>query len=172
VTSQGTTISEVYVVAVSGGEARQISHDPGSGSPLWSPDGREIAFVSPDSSGNYNDVTLTKPDGSDQHTPGTGLYGTGLDVSTMNWVLGGRKLFVTSGTGEYLVNNDGSHFRQVLAEPNDYDFFPSPDGKMVAINESGGPLVYPTCCGPGIPRYSRIDILDLASGQLRPLTQK
>jgi Tol biopolymer transport system component len=159
---QGTTISEVYVVPVSTAKAVQVSHDPGSCCASWSPDGKEIAFYSSDP-GGYTGLTLVRPDGSHPRTHGN------LDMSAIAWVLGGRKLLLTSGTGEYLVNSDGSHFARLLAQPNDYPVI-SPDGTKAVIVESGGPMVDVGCCME-YPRYTRIDVVDLKSGQLRQLTQ-
>jgi Tol biopolymer transport system component len=164
VTSQGTTISEIYIVHVPGGKASQLSHSPGSCCALWSPDGTEIAF---ESSGSFGgDVTLIRPDGSNQHIPGSGL-----DVTTLTWVLADRKLIITSGTGEYVVNSDGTHFRQLLAAANN-DIFPSPNQAKAVINEVGGPDIACDGCYISVPAYRRIDIVDLNSGRIQPLTQK
>jgi Tol biopolymer transport system component len=163
VISQGTTISEVYIVPVPGAKAIQVSHDPGSCCAVWSPDGREIAFQS-SGSGGYSGLTLVRPDGSDQQT----LH-QGLDVSTMTWVLGGRKLLVRSGTGEYLVNRGNGELHLILAQPN-ANVFISPDETKAVIEEQGGPLTYWGCCFSS-PRYVRIDLVDLNTGRLRHLTQ-
>jgi Tol biopolymer transport system component len=165
VISQGTTLSEIWDVPVSSAKAIQVSDDPGSNSPVWSPNGSEIAFIinpGPD----YSGLALTKPDGTDQHTVGTG---SGLDVSTINWVVGGRKLFLGTGTGEYLVNSDGSDLRRLLSAPN-ADTFLSPDRTKAVIEEQGGPLIDWGCCFQN-PRDSRIDVVDFNSGQLRSITQ-
>jgi Tol biopolymer transport system component len=168
VISQGTTISEIYIVHL-GRKATQLSHSPGSCCALWSPNGNEIAFVSPGSPTDYSDLTLTKPDGSNQHTLGSASGG--LDVSTMTWVLAGRRLIITSGTGEYLVNADGTQFRQLLSAPNN-DVFPSRDQTKAVINELGGPEVSCDGCWLSVPAYRRIDIVDLNSGRIQPLTQR
>jgi Tol biopolymer transport system component len=154
------TPGQIYVVHIPGGRATQLSHGPGH-SPVWSPDGKEIAFIG-------DGVKLIRPDGNNQHTiPGTAQ----LDNPVPTWVLGSHRLILVSGSGEYLVHSDGTGLRRLSATPNE-DLFPSPDATTAVIEQQGGPLYQPPCYCPGVPSYSRIDLVDLNSGQVKELTQR
>jgi Tol biopolymer transport system component len=152
---------QIYVVHASGGGAKQVSHDPGACCPAWSSDGKELLLVD-------DGLTIARANGTDSHR----LVSTEhLDVSGVTSLKDGRRLLLTSGTGEYVVNSDGTGLQRILKAPN-VDLVLSPDQTEAAFEEEGGPLVYPTCCSPGVPRYSRIDVVDLNSGQIRHLTQR
>ena len=54
--------SDLWILPATGGQARQLTRSPGSDSrPRWSPDSREIAFVS--TRGGSSQVYVTTPDG-------------------------------------------------------------------------------------------------------------
>jgi WD40-like Beta Propeller Repeat len=118
--------SQISVVRASGGDAKQVSHDPGVCCPIWSSDGRELLFVG-------DGVTIASTDGTNAHHPAGTEY---LDVSVVASLKVGRKLLLTSGTGEYVVNSDGTGLRHLVTGRN-VDLVLSPDQTKAAFEEHG-----------------------------------
>jgi Tol biopolymer transport system component len=154
--------AQIYVVRASVGAAKQVSHDPGVCCPAWSPDGKELAWAD-------DGVTVARKNGAESHRL-TGREQLGASVVT--WPKTGRRLLVTGDGGTYVVNLDRTGLRRLVKTPN-VTVVLSPDQTRAAFEEEGGPEI---CPGYGIsscyPRYSRIDIFDLTSGELRYVTQK
>ncbi len=150
---------EIFECDFDGSDPVQLTHDNSIDlSPVWSPDGRRIAYVS------YRDGS-PKIYVLNVATRATRLLCgyPGMDI-TPAWRPGGGELAVALSKGEsqdlYLVNSSGGIIRKlnvgfgssISVSPNW-----SPDGSKLAYvsNESGGPQIY---------------ILDLSSGQKRRLT--
>jgi hypothetical protein len=154
--------AQIYVVRAAGGDATQVSHDPGVCCPVWSPDGKELAWAD-------DGVTLARANGTDSRR----LTGREeLGITGVTWPKAGHRLLLTGESGTYVVNLDRTGLLRLVKTPN-VDFVLSPDQTGAAFEEAGGPEI---CPGYGIsscyPRYSRIDVLDLNNGELRHLTQQ
>jgi Tol biopolymer transport system component len=129
---------EVWVFDSATGKARRIASDPGSkASPVWSPDGKQIAYVS--SIGGQNSVYRKSSDGSGnaellyQHPPGA-------DLVLTDWSAGGLICF-WSGKLMYALPVNGER-KPVELFHETFDVRGgrfSPNGRFVAYNsnESG-----------------------------------
>ena len=132
---------DIWTVAAAGGEARLlVSHPANESRPLYSPDGRKLAFIS-NRTGNGDIYVLsfdtgdlkrlTFDDGNDQ-----------LDA----WSRDGRWLYFTSSSRDisgmndlFRVNVDGGTPMQVSADRYASEYFsaPSPNGKTLAFTGRG-----------------------------------
>ncbi len=83
--------SNIWMVATAGGEAIQLTQSGKDSSPVWSPDGKTIAFIS--SRGGDSQVYLLSMEGGEAH-PLTKLS-TGADLAI--WSPDGKTIAFTSG---------------------------------------------------------------------------
>jgi len=107
----------LWVLSAANGDLRQVTfeHDPGvaMGAPIWSPDGRSIAFVSSKGRTGFEfGVWLVNPDG-------TNLRNVAPRGLGMSWAPDGRWIyFAESSTGNlYKVPSSGGTAVKVRAEP-------------------------------------------------------
>jgi TolB protein len=137
-TGQFTTMPEVYVVPVNGGQPVQVTNmgaaGQGARAPTWSPDGKRLAFSS----------------GGDVHV--TNVDGTGLrnltdhpkqDVRPAWSPVAGKIAFVSNrdGTGDlYVMDEDGTGLERLTVDvvrrpAGDWSPMPawSPDGRKIAF---------------------------------------
>jgi Tol biopolymer transport system component len=102
---------------------------PGGRTPVWSPDGRRVAFLSRRQRGMW-DLYVMNADGSGQRRLMPDVSLTGLD-----WSPDGRKIAVASPgqgvAGFYVVNADGSG-RRLMSRYGDGPAW-SPDGRRIAF---------------------------------------
>ena len=132
---------DIWTVPAAGGEARLlVSHSANESRPLYSPDGRKLAFIS-NRTGNGDIYVLsfdtgdlkrlTFDDGNDQ-----------LDA----WSRDGRWLYFSSASRDisgmndlFRVSVDGGTPMQVSADRYASEYFsaPSPDGKTLALTARG-----------------------------------
>jgi TolB protein len=109
---------EIYVMNADGSGQRNLSHRPGiDAAPVWSPDGRSIAFVSTPVADGVPDgpreIYVMNADGSGQRMLARG--------GAPAWSPDGRRIAFWSlgdGNGEvYVVNGDGSGRRRLTRNP-------------------------------------------------------
>jgi dipeptidyl aminopeptidase/acylaminoacyl peptidase len=132
-----STNNDVFVVPVSGGEARKISTSPGSDStPLYSPDGRYIAFRTQQRDGFESDrFRLALYDRKAQTIK---VVTEDFDrwVGTIAWAPDSKHIFFNAeDKGEapfYRVSVDGGGVKEVLRGTDDEPAF-SPDGKTLVF---------------------------------------
>jgi Tol biopolymer transport system component len=155
------------VAQLGSGEPRNLTNSPGSDRrPSWSPDGRQIAFVSnrgdewavylmPALGGNPQRVLLT---------PGP------VNISAPQWAPDGRRLYVLAveadGIRNVIIDLDLKTLessRIVLPahdSPRRWDLSLRPDGRRFAYLEAGG----------GDPELSRLWTIAASGGNALPLT--
>jgi TolB protein len=137
--------SQIYVMNSDGSGIIDLSRAPAANDdhPVWSPDGRRIAFVRNlyDASGRLDDrsgIYVMNADGSRQTQVGNPRDGT------PTWSPDGRKIALTRSGGIYVMNADGTGAIRLTSSPTG-DFQPawSPDGRRIAFTRFGssGPVL-------------------------------
>lgn len=132
---------DIWTVPAAGGTASLlVSHPANESRPLYSPDGRQLAFVST-RSGNGDIYVLTLGSGELRRI----TFDDGLDQLD-GWSHDGRWLYYSSTSREisgmndlFRVNLDGGTPMQVSADRYTNEFFsaPSPDGRTLAFTARG-----------------------------------
>lgn len=124
---------DIYRMRSDGSDPVRLTTDPANDSlPVWSPDGRQIVFVS-DRDGN-REIYRMSADGSQQ----VNLTKHAADDWTPSWSPDGQQVVFASfrdGNWElYIMNADGSNVRR-LTRNNAADYSPawSPDGNRIAF---------------------------------------
>lgn len=143
--------SDIYVMDSDGSNAIQLtSDDVRNWGPQWSPDGREIAFVTEPSEqgGIYDSIALVKTDGEVVRTLSTRAH-----VLCLDWSPDGESLVylgtLPSGEGDselYFLNVDDPSEGNRLTDNNVDESCPdwSPDGSLIlfASEEDGQSELY------------------------------
>jgi Tol biopolymer transport system component/C-terminal processing protease CtpA/Prc len=132
---------DIWTVAVTGGEARLlVSHPANESRPMYSPDGRRLAFVS-NRTGNGDIYLLTLETGDLRRLTfddgGEQLNGWSRDGK---WVYFNSTSRDISGMNDvFRVNSEGGTPMQVTADRFVNEFFsaPSPDGATLAFTARG-----------------------------------
>jgi Tol biopolymer transport system component len=163
---------EVYVMNADGsGQTPLTSTGPGTSNfaPDWSPDGKQIAFVSDRDAGTDDELWIMNADGSAPHQ----ITFNDVQDSSVRWSRDGKQLvFVTNPPGGvnniFLINVDGSGLKQLTFFPvvggSQGGFGPhfSPDGtKIVFTNGTTDPrpLNLITPAGASLGALTSIDSL-------------
>jgi TolB protein len=141
--------SSIYVMRPDGTEIRQLTSEWRDRSPVWSPDGTQIAFIRPGEEFPPNDLYVMDADGGHlRQLTHTDQYQYGL-----SWSRDGTWLVVARGGTSvdfdlWLVRADGSGERQLTSGLRD-DLGPlwSPDGEDIGFSASpsfndGGSAVF------------------------------
>jgi TolB protein len=131
--------SEIYAMRPDGSERLQLTHNAVlDGDPDWSPDGRQIVFVSgvdsePGAPARRRDVYLMNADGSGPHRLFQAAGGAG--AAHPRWSPDGSRISFDSfdatagGFQPYVMNSDGSYGKLVRAMPGEnFGLEWSPDG--------------------------------------------
>ncbi|HKL03766.1 MAG TPA: S41 family peptidase [Cryomorphaceae bacterium] len=152
ISPDGSTVAfayqgDIYTVARSGGEARQITlHEAYESHPVWSPDGKSIAFAS----GRHGnpDIFITSADGG---TPKRLTYHSSGDIPSAFTPDGKSVVFTSSRMDHheavlfpsgvlpelYSVSIDGEIPEQIITTPAERATF-SPDGKKIIYHDRKG----------------------------------
>src|SRR5688500_20271945 len=86
-------VSDIYLINIDGSELTQLTRNSGmNGSPNWSPDGKQIAFVSSRNSFPQSKIWLMNADGSNQRLL------PNPQNTTSAGVLGGQPVWSPDGT--------------------------------------------------------------------------
>jgi Tol biopolymer transport system component len=106
--------SAIYVVDLAGRHVRRVA---AGALPHWSPDGKTIAYFAPGCEGIPNDtgrVRLVTPTGRDVTPPAAPCDGIGPARHPVPaWSPDGRQIAVSTNTGLYLMNANGTDLRQL-----------------------------------------------------------
>jgi tricorn protease len=132
---------DIWTVPSKGGEARLlVSHPATESRPMYSPDGRKLAFVST-RSGNGDIYVLTFATGELKRL----TFSDSLDQLDA-WSRDGRWIYFSSSSGDisnmndvFRVSSDGGTPLAVAADRYASEYFsaPSPDGQALAITARG-----------------------------------
>lgn len=130
---------DIWTVAANGGDAHLlVSHPATESRPLYSPDGRKLAFLST-RTGNGDIYVLTLDTGDLKRL----TFDDAADLLD-SWSADGRWIYFTSGSFEMAsdilrVSSDGGTPMQVSADlyTNEYQAAPSHDGGTVAFTGHG-----------------------------------
>jgi dipeptidyl aminopeptidase/acylaminoacyl peptidase len=178
-----STNNDVFVVSVAGGEAKRITTNPGSdGTPIYSPDGKYMAYRSQLRGGYESDrfrlMLYERATGKiSDLTPDFDRW-----VDSMAWSLDSKTIYFTAGNeGEnpiYALNVTAPNaWPQELVDGFNDSPTPTPDGKTLVFNQMSiaapneiytAPLVFPQCqmaVPPGTYKYP-----DCLLTKARPLT--
>jgi dipeptidyl aminopeptidase/acylaminoacyl peptidase len=147
-TTRSGDASEIWVSAVDGSAARQLTHRPGhwQGSPHWSPDGRHIAFDSQDSDGRWHVWTID-PDGGAPRQVTRGLR----NEHNTTWSRDGRTIYFSGAADLWRVPANGGTPVQVTHVDDEVWGGESADGTSI-LYQSGTSdtklLLLPMAGGP------------------------
>jgi TolB protein len=133
--ARGYWPEELYVMDADGSHQRRLTRnparDPGPGGPVWSPDGRQIAFTRSEKTG-HSEVFVMNAKGNGQRslTPARPAWGPA-------WSSDGREIAFADGrrsnppAGIVVMNAEGSEQQRLTQHGGEPAW--SPDGKMIAF---------------------------------------
>ena len=132
----GKPSANIYVLNVDGTGLTQLTRDSGANaSPSWSPDGKQIAFVSNRDDGKSR-IWIMNADGSNQRVlPNTqDTNGTGFHGGQPAWSPDGTKILFTAeracggyaAVSIYVTNVDGTNSQLLTNDPNTCGSYSSP----------------------------------------------
>lgn len=167
----GRCHEEIYVINADGTGLRRLTRNAVfDGNPVWSPDGRRIAFVRDRDRQTVN-IYVMNADGSDQRRLTPNLRRR--PWIELAWSPDWKKIaFVASGGHRgaadiFVMNADGSGLRNVTnTVTTSFDFAWSPDGRRIAYLEGspgGAPLTVVNADGTGKQRLTGPLMVDLGS---------
>jgi len=127
---------EVYVINADGNGLKKLTDHPADDwPPVWSPDGKQIAFTT--SRDGFTEIYVMNADGSGL----TRLTNHPAHDNSPAWSPDGRQIaFMSYRDGDpygeiYLMNADGSDLKNLTNNPaNDDGPVWSPDGKQIAFS--------------------------------------
>jgi dipeptidyl aminopeptidase/acylaminoacyl peptidase len=147
---------QIHVLPMEGGDARRVTDAPNSIQHYaWKPDGKEIAYAAADEAPNKKDIEK----GNDAFEIGNDDFlTTAAPTSTHVWLVS-----ADGGTAKQLTSGKWSLATVPPPGPPSSPLSWSPDGKSILIVRQETPH-------DGDNDKISIQVLDVASGKLRPLT--
>jgi dipeptidyl aminopeptidase/acylaminoacyl peptidase len=178
-----STNTDVFVVPVAGGEPKKLTTNPGSdGTPVYSPDGKYIAYRSQQRAGYESDRFRLML--YDRATGKITDLAPNFDrwVDSIAWSPDSKTIYITAGNeGEnpiYVVNPDQPNpWPQELVDGYNDSPTPTPDGKMLLFDQMSisapneiyiAPLMFPQCRMAVPPNSYKVP--DCLLSKAKPLT--
>lgn len=176
-----STNSDIYTVPLTGGEVRRITIGMGAdNSPLYSPDGKMLAFRSQARAGYESDrwrlMVLDRASGK------TANLSEGLDrwVDSMTWLPDSERLVFTSEdrgrSGLQMISASGGGLRSIISGPlslDDVQF--TPDGSTMIYSQQSGSRpteIFKATAGAGAGvALTHFNDAALAASTVRPLEE-
>src|SRR5215468_2219911 len=146
---------QIFALSMNGGEAKRVTNAPnGVQHYAWKPDGQEIAFVTADDSPNkkIGDREISFEVGNDHFLTNAQAMPSHIWLTSAN---GGKASRLTSGEWSLPITLPPGSPSSPLSW--------SPDGKSIAFVKRISPYY-------GDQNESAVQILDVATGNIRPLT--
>ena len=144
---------DVYVQQIGAGSPLRLTSDPARDySPVWSPDGRWLAFLRQRADPRVSELRLIAPlGGPERHVTEIRPHGAFLRGVTMAWCPDSRCLVVTDAVNEttlqdalFVISTETGEKRQVTRPPEgklaDTDPAISPDGKWLVFRRDFAPF--------------------------------
>lgn len=92
--------SDIWLVPADSGAARQLTSEPGpDGSPVFSPDGKSVAYASSDRQNSNADQMDVKVIGVDGGTPRNLTSTLDYSISSIEWSMDGRHIYFMAAEG-------------------------------------------------------------------------
>ena len=175
----GSCNDEIYVINADGTDLRRLTRNAvNDHRPVWSPDGRRIAFVR-DRDWQTANIYVMNADGSAQRrlTPTLHRQQPGGWVE-LAWSPDWKKIAFVDSAGHlgaadiFVMNSDGSGLRNLTnTDTTSFDFAWSPDGRRIAYLEGspgGAPLYVVNADGTGKRRLTGPLMVDLGPPSWSP----
>jgi TolB protein len=172
----GSCHDEIYVINADGTGLRRLTRNAVvDGAPVWSPDGRRIAFTR-DRDRQTANIYVMNADGSGQRRLTPNLRRR--PWVELAWSPDWKKIAFIASAGHlgaadiFVINADGSGLLNVTnTVTTSFDFAWSPDGRRIAYLEgdpAGAPLYVVNADGTGKHRLTRPLMVDLGSPSWSP----
>jgi len=130
----GRFSTNIYAAAIDGTNLVNLTHDKNilNDQPAWSPDGKQIAFVSWDQTKPAT-IDVINADGSNRRSIASGSY--------PSWSPDGSRVLFIGGSQVYTVNPDGTDLTQLTHYAASYGTYSgpkySPDGTKIVFERGG-----------------------------------
>ncbi len=134
-TTRSGVVSEIWVAAADGSQARQLTRGPGrrQGAPRWSPDGRRIVFNSQANDGRWHVWTIDVDGG-----PPYQITNHEGNQTTPSWSRDGRTIYYTDDQGMgpslWRVPARGGAVARITADGSSEFGIESADGKSLLVS--------------------------------------
>ncbi len=151
----------IWRLGPDGSDPRPITaaSDVGDNMPVWSPDGREIAFVSNRDDPSVPGIYVMNADGSNIRAVGPREWSF---LTYPEWSPDGREILFSAGNSYlglnlYVMNADGTRVNQLTSGPaSDYCAQWEPDGSRIVFSSNRADA-------------ARLMVLDRSSGRAEPI---
>jgi TolB protein len=155
----------IWLVNADGSGLRALTHGISDHWPVWSADGRQIAWERtlecPDGDFDCYAIWLVRANGTKAHRltrSGSGL----LTEQAPNWSPSSPRIAFERGSDIYVVNADGTGLRRVVGDGGEPSW--SPDGHTIAFSRPPGLRYAPN-------RDSFVYVIDTSGGTAKRLRQ-